>query len=331
MRIKKRYLIPLLLIIVFLIGPRLKFPKFDGKLPKMEQNIHSIENFVIETEKAVQNLKPNNEARIIWADSIPKKTEYSVVYLHGYSASPMEGDGIHTQFAERYGANLYLARLAGHGIKTKDAFLDVTSKDWIESAKEAIAIGQILGEKVIVLSASTGSTLGNYIAAENPDAIYAHFMYSPNFKMADQSAQILTWPWGLQIARKVMGSKYRIGKFNERDSVYWTFKQRLEGVGALVHLVNKTTGVKKYKKISHPHFIAYYYKNEEEKDGAVSIPEMKKYHENTSTPSKKKKFIAFPDCGDHCMVSTLRSKDLEGIRTETYKFAEEVLGMEAVQ
>ncbi len=330
MKIKKRYSIPLILIIIYLLGPRLKFPVFDAKIPSLEVGIEEIEAFVKTKEAAIENLKPDNEARIIWADSTHQKTEYAVVYLHGYSASPMEGDGVHTHFAKRYGANLYLARLAGHGIKVEDAFLDVTSKDWVDSAKEAIAIGQLIGEKVIILSASTGSTLGNYIAAENPDAIFAHFMYSPNFKMADQSAQILRAPWGLQIARAITGSKYRIGRFNEQDSVYWTFKQRLEGIGALVDLVNKTTGIKKYKKITQPHFMAYYYKNEKEKDSAVSIPEMHKYHKSTSTPIDKKRSIAFPECGDHCMVSTLRSKDLEGIRKETYKFAEEVLGMKIV-
>ena len=145
--------------------------------------------------------------------------------------------------------------------------------------------------------------------------------------MADQSSQVLRFPWGLQIARKIIGSKYRVGRFNEQDSVHWTFKQRLEGVGALVHLVNHAAGKKIYKKVKTPYLVSYYYKNEKEKDGAVSIPEMKKFHELTSTPKDQKRLIAFPECGDHCMVSTLRSLDLEGIRKESYKFAEEVLGM----
>lgn len=327
MKIKKRYLIPIIILIVFLLGPRLKFPSFDGKMPDLKLNISNVEEHVIKTEAGIANLKPDNEARIIWADSTKTKTEYVVLYLHGYSASPMEGDGIHTYFAERYGCNLYMARLAGHGIKVEDAFLDVTSLDWINSAKEAIAIAQTLGDKVVILSASTGSTLANYLIAENPGLIHGHLMYSPNFKMGDQSAQILKFPWGLQIARKIMGSKYRVGRFNEQDSIHWTFKQRLEGVGALVHLVNHSTGKKIYKKVETPYMIAYYYKNEKEKDNAVSIPEMKKFHQLTATSADKKRLIAFPECGDHCMVSTLRSKDLEGIRKESYKFAEEVLGM----
>ena len=312
---------------MFLLGPRLKFDSFDGKMPDLKLNISNVEAYVNDKESKVVGLKPDNEARIIWADSTHTKTEYVVLYLHGYSASPMEGDGIHTYFAERYGSNMYLARLAEHGIKEEDAMLKLTPKGLMDSAKEAIAIAQTLGEKVVILSASTGSTLGNYLAAENPGLIHGHLMYSPNFKMADQSSQVLRFPWGLQIARKIMGSKYRIGRFNEQDSIHWTFKQRLEGIGALVVLVNKAANKKVYKKVKTPYMIAYYYKNEEEKDGAVSIPEMKKFHELSATPTDQKRFIAFPECGDHCMVSTLRSQDLEGIRKESYAFAEEVLGM----
>ncbi|MGK0387385.1 MAG: esterase/lipase [Maribacter sp.] len=327
MKLKKRFIIPIIILIVFLLGPRLKFEPFDGKMPDLKLNISNVEAYVNDKESKVVGLKPDNEARIIWADSTHTKTEYVVLYLHGYSASPMEGDGIHTHFAERYGCNMYLARLAEHGIKADEAMLELTPKGLIESAKEAIAIAQTLGEKVVILSASTGSTLGNYLAAENPGLIHGHLMYSPNFKMVDQSSQILRFPWGLQIARKIIGSKYRVGRFNEQDSIHWTFKQRLEGVGALVTLVNKAANKKIYQKVKTPYMIGYYYKNDKEKDGAVSISEMKKFHELTATPTEQKRCIAFPECGDHCMVSTLRSKDLEGIRKESYAFAEEVLGM----
>ncbi len=330
MKIKKRFLIPIILIAVILLGPRLKFPSFDGQIPEYEFNLETVEAYVQSKESKIENLKPDNEARIVWADSSQSKTAYSVVYLHGYSASPMEGDGVHFDFAKRYGCNLFLARLKGHGIRTDEAFLDVTSKDWVESAKEAIAIGKTIGEKVIVLSASTGSTLANYLDAENPGLIDGHVYYSPNFKMVDQSGQLLLYPWGLHVARMVMGGKYRIGKFNPQDSVYWTFKQRLEGVGALVHLVNHASGIRVYKKIKTPYLLAYYYKNEEERDKTVSIPEMELFHQTSPVPEANKRMIAFPECGDHCMVSKLRSKDLSHIREETFKFAEEVLGMQPI-
>ncbi|MGB1217460.1 MAG: alpha/beta hydrolase, partial [Saprospiraceae bacterium] len=160
---RKRIILPLILLLVCLLGPRLKFDKLDSSMPYINMELSELDNFIKEKESKIEGLKPNNEARIVWADSI-RKTEYSVVYLHGYSASPMEGDGVHLPFAKRYGCNLFLARLQGHGTEGEDRFLDSTPQKWLDSAKEAIAIGRLMGEKVIVMSASTGGTLSTYLA-----------------------------------------------------------------------------------------------------------------------------------------------------------------------
>ncbi len=325
--LKKRYIIPFILIMGIVLGPRLKFPAFDTKMPSYDFSLENVEDYINKKEATFPNLKPDNEARIVWADSTKSKTEFSVVYLHGYSASPMEGNGIHFEFAKRYGANLYLARLADHGLKKENAFLDVTSKDWVESAKEAIAIGNTIGDKCIVLSASTGSTLSNYLAADNPDLIHGQIMYSPNFALADNSSKMLLMPWGLHLARLVMGGKTRTGAFAKGDDIHWTTTQRLEGVGALVHLVKNATTDETFKKIKSPYLVAYYYKNEEERDKTVSIPAMKKFHSLTNTPAEQKQLIAMPTVGDHCFVSTRRSKDLESVKKVSFDFAEGVLGM----
>ena len=50
-------------------------------------------------------VKPENEARIIWQnDSLKNKTEYAVVYLHGFSASQEEGDPVHTRTSPKNSA-----------------------------------------------------------------------------------------------------------------------------------------------------------------------------------------------------------------------------------
>ncbi|WP_053403848.1 hypothetical protein [Persicobacter sp. CCB-QB2] len=48
----------------------------------------------------------------------------------------------------------------------------------VNSAKRAISIGKQLGEKVLVMSTSTGGTLGLYLAANNPEMIDALVCYS---------------------------------------------------------------------------------------------------------------------------------------------------------
>lgn len=326
-KFKKRYIPFIILLVAMFLGPRQKYPAFDAQIQDINLSINDLENYVHTKESIIKGLKPDNESRIIWADSTKQRTEYAVVYLHGYSASPMEGDGVHQQFAERYGCNLYLARLAGHGIEEAEPLLNVTSHDWVESAKEAIKIGGLLGKKVIVMSSSTGATLGVYLAAENPDKIYAQIMYSPNFGLANKSAKVLLWPWGMQVGRMINGGKYRTANFEGGTHPYWTVKQRLEGVAALQHLINYAATDRVFEKIKHPYFIGYYYKNESEKDKAVSIPRMKHFYEKTATPDDQKRIVAIPTVGDHCMVSTYRSADLQAVRQQTYLYAEEVLGL----
>jgi len=330
---KKRYFIPLLslglLAIAFWAGPKPDYPAFTGNIEDLKMSLGETEVFVSQKHKDVKNFKAGNESYILWADSTKQKTEYSVVYLHGFSASPMEGDPIHKEFAQRYGANLYVPCLAKHGILDKESFKDLTPKDLIDSAKEAIAIGNILGEKVIVLSCSTGGTLSAYLAAENPKRIHAQIAYSPNIDLADDTSELLTLPWGLNLAQQVSGSEYRHVPIPENCAPYWTMDYRLEGVIALKALIEETMSSDIYKKINQPLFVGYYYKDEENRDKTVSIPAMKTFFEEVSTPENKKIIHPFPN-GAHVMLSPLQSKNLDAVRKETFKFAEEILGLKKI-
>lgn len=327
---KKRYLIPLaglsLLAIAFLAGPTPDYPSFTSQIEPLKMSLAETEAFVSQKHVGVKNFKPGNESYIVWADSTKQKTEYSVVYLHGFSASPMEGNPIHKEFAQRYGANLYVPCLAKHGILDKESFKDLTPKDLIDSAKEAIAIGNILGKKLIVLSCSTGGTLSTYLAAENPELIYAQMTYSPNVDMAAKTSEILTLPWGLSLAQSVSGSKYRHVPIPETCAPYWTMDYRIEGLVALKSLIEETMISETFQKIKQPLFIGYYYENEENRDKTVSIPAMKTLFEEVKTPHDKKIIHAFPN-GAHVMLSPLQNANIEPVRVQTFKFAEEVLGL----
>ena len=106
--------------IVYIAGPHPATPEYKIEMPNVPAGAAELENFVKENE-SLHKIKPNNEARIIWAnDSSKQKTEYAIVYLHGYSASQEEGSPIHTNIAKEFGCNLYLSRLAEHGIDKKD-------------------------------------------------------------------------------------------------------------------------------------------------------------------------------------------------------------------
>lgn len=330
---KKRYWflgIILLLVLVYLLGPKKTYPAFDANLPIIEVKLEDLDAYISNKEAQINNLKPNNESQIIWADSV-RKTAYSIVYLHGFSASPMEGAPVHLQTAARYGCNMYLHRIKGHGINDSTSFVNLTPGDMIDAAKEALVIGEKLGEKVILMSASTGSTLSIYLATEHPDKIEAMLMYSPNIDLAMSSSRMLTKPWGLPLVRWMAGGNIRQMQDTEGEAAnYWTTRYHIAGLVALRELVDRTMTDERFKALKTPFFMGYYYEDEENQDSAVSVAAMRDFFTKVSTPTEKKVELAFPKAKAHVITSKFRSQDLEGVANATYQYMEEVLGMHPV-
>jgi esterase/lipase len=307
---------------VYLLGPRPARVEISNNPLKAVETLPS-------ADKA-PGLKKNNEARIIWADSSKQKTAYSIVYLHGFSAGPMEAEPLHRELAARYGCNLYLERMKGHGIDDLEAFTTLTARDMVESAKEAIAIGKAIGEKVILLSCSTGGTLALYLSAKDPE-IVANILLSPNIALADPNSFVLTGPWGLQIGRFFMGGKYRSWT-PENDSVkqYWTSKYRVEGIIAVKQLVEQTMNKEIFAAVKKPVFLGYYFKNEKEQDQTVSVAAMLKMFDQLGSPADQKVKKAFPNAGTHVICSKWQSKDLDAVKNEINNFMDNVLKLKAV-
>ncbi|MEM1337614.1 MAG: alpha/beta hydrolase [Bacteroidota bacterium] len=316
-----------IVLLVFFLGPKVAPPNLDKSLPEVTSNLKELEQELLRRENAVPNIRLDNEARIIWADSVPQKTDYSIVYLHGWSASQEEGDPIHWETAKRFGCNLYLPRLAGHGLKEKEPMLDITADALIQSAKEAIAVGKRLGDKVILMATSTGGTLALHLAGDDPD-IAALLLYSPNVEIYDPNAKLLSGHWGLQLAKAVKGSAYH--EFDTEDPLknkYWTTKYRLEALTQLQVLVEATMTHKNFTAVTQPVFLGYFYKNDSIQDNVVSVPAMLTMYDQLGTATNKKRKVAFPDAGDHVLASHVTSKDLESVSSATYQFLEEVLSL----
>lgn len=157
---KKRYkvLIGLSALIVagYLMGPKPKKPVYNKELSQVP-DLEDLDRYVASIE-SMHKIKPGNEAEIIWADSLHQQTEYAIVYLHGFSASKTEGNPVHLNLAKELNANLYLARLADHGIDTLAPMQYFTADRLWETSKQAYAIGKKLGKKVILVGTSTGGT-----------------------------------------------------------------------------------------------------------------------------------------------------------------------------
>ena len=121
------------LIVAYLLGPKPKPVILTTQITEDNRNLLDIKND-IEKENKDSTIRKGNQSRLIWADSIPKKTKYAIVYLHGFSASPAESEIVYTDIAKRYGANLYAPRLYKHGLKDKEPLLNFTAKGYFDSA-----------------------------------------------------------------------------------------------------------------------------------------------------------------------------------------------------
>lgn len=316
-----------LLLLVYFLGPKVDTPILDRSQPEITSNLAQLQAEINRHEAAIPNIKPDNEARIIWADSIPKKTAYSIVYLHGWSASQEEGDPIHIETAKRYGFNLYLPRLSGHGLIEDEPLLTITADKLVNSAKEAIAVGKQLGDKVIVMATSTGGTLALFLAGGDPD-IAGLLLYSPNIEIFDSNAKLLTKPWGVQLAKIVKGGDYHeFEDPSEADRQYWTTKYRVEALSQLQVLMDETMTAETFQSVRQPLFLGYYYKDEIHQDSTVSVSAMLRMFDELGTPVDQKRKVAFPNVGEHVMTSYITSKDLESVKRETNSFMEEVLGL----
>ncbi len=311
-----------ILSFAYLFGPSVETPNLDTTLPEMDMDLTELDQMVRSREAKNKKIRKDNEARIVWADSIPQKTPYSIVYLHGWSASYAEGDPIHIETAKRFGCNLFLPRLAGHGLQENEGMLDLTANDLIASAKEAIAIGKLLGEKVIVMGTSTGGTLALHLASGNPD-IEALVLYSPNIEIYDQSAKLLAKPWGLELAKKVKGSAYHeFEPDSDAKAQYWTTKYRLEALTHLQALMDATMTEDTFKQVEQTVFLGYFYKNDSIQDNVVSVDAMLEMFDQLGTNPDRKHKVAFPNVGDHVLASYITSKDLKAVAKETNAFLE---------
>lgn len=322
--------IVIVLVLVYVFGPKVESPNLTKELPEVPSDLKALEQYIIDKEKSVEGLKKDNEARIVWADSTHQKTPYSLLYLHGFSASQAEGAPLHEEVAKRYGCNLYLPRLQAHGIKKDEPMLELTAEKLNESAKEAISVAMQLGDKVIIMATSTGGTLALYLA-EKQDNIAGFVLYSPNIDIFDPMSNLLSKPWGLQLARSVKGGDYHEWPLDEIRSQYWTNKYRLEALTHLRVMVDETMTPETFETVTQPLFVGYYYESDSAMDSTVSVPAIINMFDAIKTPADQKRKVAFPSTRHHVMASYLTSKDLESVRKETFDFLEEVIGLTPIE
>lgn len=329
MRKKWWLIIPVALFILYLLGPAPSTPVYRPEMPAVPAAPSALEEYIRNNE-AAYHLKPDNEARIVWAnDSTKQPTEYAIVYLHGFSASQGEGDPVHRYIARKYGCNLFLARLAEHGIDTAEPMLHLTADEYWESAKQALAIGRQLGKKVILMGTSTGGSFALQLAAAYPDKVDGLVLLSPNIAINDPNAWLLNNHWGLQIAHMVTGSHYIESKedYGPLYRQYWYPKYRSEAAVALEEYLETAMTKETFEKVKQPVGLFYYYKDKIHQDSTVKVEAELKMFDELGTPAAMKYKQAIPEAGTHVIGSSVRSHDVEGVKKGIVYFMSSVMNL----
>ena len=332
MRKKWLWAIPVILIGIYLLGPKPATPLYKTEMPVVPADATPLELY-IKNNEAQHKIKPDNEARIIWAnDSLKQKTEYAIVYLHGVPASQAEGDPIHKNIAKEFGCNLYLSRLAEHGIDTVDALINFTADKYWESAKQALAIGKQLGKKVVLMGTSTGGTIALKLAAAYPNDVAVLILMSPNIAINDPNAWLVNNPWGLQMLRLIKKSNYNTDKDNRPlNKQYWNSQIRLEAAVALEELLETTMNKETFEKVKQPVELLYYYTDELHQDSTVKVSAMLDMYNRLGVADSLKRKQAIPNANSHVIGSYIQSHDVEGVQKEIEKFMVEVLKIKNVK
>jgi esterase/lipase len=250
-----------------------------------------LDQYIRVSESRFADIKPGAEKTIVWSDPDQRRpTPYSIIYLHGFSASRQEIAPVCDITAKALHANLFYSRLTGHG-RDSSAMADLSVNDMLNDAVEALEIGKRLGNKVIVIGTSTGGALATWLASyDKSGSIAAMVLLSPNYGPRRKESELLLLPWGNVILQLVEGPTYRFEPINALQQQYWTTQYPSEALLAMMGIVKLARNTKP-KSIHQPVLVMYSYD-----DKIVDIREIEKNYSQFA--SDRKRIIPITDAGD---------------------------------
>ena len=95
-------------------------------------------------------------------------------------------------------------------------------------------------------------------------------------------------------------------------------------------LLDETMTCKTFSQIHQPVFVGCYFQDETHQDPIVSVAAMRTMMEELGTLDHQKRMVEFPNVNAHVITSPIRCQDLDSVRSATFTFAEEVLGLNPI-
>jgi pimeloyl-ACP methyl ester carboxylesterase len=194
------------------------------------------------TEARFADLRTDAARTVVWADPVRRhRTPVALVYLHGFSASRQEIAPAAERAAAALGANLYYARIPGHG-RSSDAMAESSLPGWQAEGESAVAVGRLLGEQVVLIGTSTGGTLVTWLAARYPDLAGA-VLVSPNFGVREVAAPLAALPGGQALVRLVVGPYRQFRTHSALHARHWTWRYSTMAIPPMMQLVRASANL----------------------------------------------------------------------------------------
>ncbi|BBO88697.1 alpha/beta hydrolase [Desulfosarcina ovata] len=208
---------------------------------RIPQRLAQLDGYLANTESRCAGIRKSCEKKIVWYGGRVEKRPLAIVYLHGFSASRMETWPLCDRLAASIGANLFYTRLAGHG-QDGTALGAARVEEWLADGLEAMAIGDRIGERIILVGASTGGTLATWLAAQPSVAplLQRLILLSPNFMPKNPMAAAALWPPSFRLVEAFFGSWRCFSAVNRLQARYWTTRYPLCAVASMMQMVKKS-------------------------------------------------------------------------------------------
>ena len=257
------------------------------------------------------------------------KDGYAILYIHGFGATRAEGEAVGDTIAEALNANIYYARLPGHGT-TAEAHAAATFDQYLQEMETTLLQMPKLGKKVILMGTSTGALVATFLARWHSDKLHAVILASPFWDFGDKSARLLNFPGGLELGQLVLGKdrdarwKKDPGNRQHPDYFkYWLAKQKFAAVVNLNNLRRYIVKKDNIERITVPVLGLIYFKDSDNRDDTIDIKKVRNYFpllgkEFLPAGNPKNKLVEIAD-GNHVMLSAY-------VRTDKEKINAEILG-----
>ncbi|MEZ5752653.1 MAG: alpha/beta hydrolase [Paracoccaceae bacterium] len=216
-----------------------------------------LDTWLAEREALYPDITEGAEKHIFWAREPGERTPLVILYFHGFSATRREISPVPERVAQELGANLFATRFTGHGLPG-EALGQATPIDWALDVAEAMAVAQRLGDRVVIISTSTGGSIATLTAADPTyaDRIAGLVSVSPNYEINDPLVFLLDWPHARSWVPLAVGETRSWQPESEDHARFWTTSYPTRAVFPL-RTVQRTAAEVDHTAIQTPLLVYY--------------------------------------------------------------------------